>query len=98
MKSSFHRIALTAATVLLTASMAFAIEVKTPDIKGAAKANGLLESARLGSMLEDELRRRKSAQELGIILQDIRDQPGDAMTAAEIEEEIKAARLERISS
>jgi DNA uptake protein ComE-like DNA-binding protein len=39
MKSSFYRIALTAATVLLTASMAFAIEVKTPDIKGAAKAN-----------------------------------------------------------
>ena len=39
MKCSFHRIALTAATLLLTASMAFAIEVKTPDSKGAAKAN-----------------------------------------------------------
>ena len=39
MKSSFHRIALTAATLLLSASMAFAIEVKTPDVKGAAKTN-----------------------------------------------------------
>jgi DNA uptake protein ComE-like DNA-binding protein len=39
MKNSMSRIALTAATLVLTATMAFAIEVKTPDIKGAAKAN-----------------------------------------------------------
>ena len=39
MNNSISRIALTAATLLLTASMAFAIEVKTPDIKGAAKAS-----------------------------------------------------------
>jgi len=38
MKNSIIRIALTAATLLLAASMAFAIEVKTPDTKGAAKA------------------------------------------------------------
>ena len=38
MKNSISRITLTAVTLLLTASMAFAIEVKTPDVKGAAKA------------------------------------------------------------
>jgi len=39
MKSSMIKIALTAATLLLAASMAFAIEVKVPDVKGAAKAS-----------------------------------------------------------
>lgn len=39
MKNRITSITLTAAALLLTASMAFAIEVKTPDIKGAAKAN-----------------------------------------------------------
>ncbi|MBC8019335.1 MAG: helix-hairpin-helix domain-containing protein [Verrucomicrobia bacterium] len=38
MKNSITRIALTAATVLLATGIAFAIDVKTPDIKGAAKA------------------------------------------------------------
>lgn len=38
MNSRIARIALTAATLLLTASLAFAIEMTTPDIKGAAKA------------------------------------------------------------
>jgi len=37
-KNCINRIALTAATLLLAASMAFAGEVKTPDVKGAAKA------------------------------------------------------------
>ena len=39
MKNSITRIALTAATLLLAASMAFAADVKvaTPDVKGAAK-------------------------------------------------------------
>jgi DNA uptake protein ComE-like DNA-binding protein len=39
MKNSMTRIALTAATLLLAASMSLAIEVKTPDVKGAAKTN-----------------------------------------------------------
>ncbi|MDA8428791.1 MAG: helix-hairpin-helix domain-containing protein [Geobacteraceae bacterium] len=39
MKNSIIRIALSAATVLLAVNMAFAIEVTTPDFKGAAKAN-----------------------------------------------------------
>ena len=39
MKNSITRIALTTATLLLTASMSFAIEVKTPDIKGAAQSS-----------------------------------------------------------
>ena len=38
MKNCITRITLTAATLLLAASLSFAIEVKTPDIKGAAKS------------------------------------------------------------
>jgi len=37
-KNCINKIALTAATLLLAAGMAFAGEVKTPDVKGAAKA------------------------------------------------------------
>jgi DNA uptake protein ComE-like DNA-binding protein len=39
MKKSITRIALTAASLLLAANLAFAVEVTTPDIKGPAKAN-----------------------------------------------------------
>ena len=39
MKNSITRIALIAATLLLVGSLTFAIEVKTPDIKGAAKTS-----------------------------------------------------------
>src|SRR5512133_2747652 len=39
MKNSITRIVLTAATLLLAASLSFAIEVKTPDIKGAAQSS-----------------------------------------------------------
>ncbi|MBL0224075.1 MAG: helix-hairpin-helix domain-containing protein [Geobacteraceae bacterium] len=42
MKTSCFRIALTTASLLLAANLAFAVEVKvaTPDVKGAAKATG----------------------------------------------------------
>lgn len=39
MKNRIAKIVLTAATFLLATSLTFAAEVKTPDIKGAAKAN-----------------------------------------------------------
>src|SRR5512133_2375993 len=39
MKNSITRIVLSAATLLLAASLSFAIEVKTPDIKGAAQSS-----------------------------------------------------------
>jgi len=39
MKNCMSRIALSAATLLLAASTSFAIEVKVPDVKGAAKTN-----------------------------------------------------------
>lgn len=42
MKTRFIKVALTAASLLLAASLAFAVEVKvaTPDVKGAAKTTG----------------------------------------------------------
>jgi len=39
MKSRIEKIAMTAAALLLVASMSFAVEVKVPDVKGAAKAS-----------------------------------------------------------
>lgn len=38
MKKTFVRIIMSAASLLVAAGLAFAVEVKTPDVKGAAKA------------------------------------------------------------
>lgn len=60
-----------------------------------AKANGLFESASLSGLLEDELRRRRSGQELIAALEEIRQQPGAAPTEDEIQAEIDAVRKTR---
>jgi hypothetical protein len=60
-----------------------------------ARANGLLESASMSELLETELRRRKAAAELNVILEGIRAQPGEAMSDDEIQAEVRAARKER---
>lgn len=76
--------------------MSVTIQLDLPDaLVNEARANGLLNSAPLGDLLTAELRRRKAAAELDVVLAGIRAQPGDAMTAEEIAAEVKAARLER---
>jgi len=76
--------------------MSVTIQVDLPDaLVKEAKANGLLESQRLGELLATELRRRKAAVELNAVLDGIRAQPGKAMTVEEVQAEVEAVRAER---
>ena len=60
-----------------------------------AKANGLLESRRLGEMLNEELRRERSRKDLGRMLKDLHSLPGEPMSPDEIQAEIDAVRAQR---
>jgi hypothetical protein len=76
--------------------MSVTIELDLPDaLVNEARANGLLDSAPLGDLLAAELRRRKVAADLNVLLTGIRAQPGKPMSEADIAAEIKAARKER---
>jgi hypothetical protein len=76
--------------------MSVTIQLDLPEaLVSEARANGLLDSAPLGDLLSAELRRRRAAAELKQVLNDIRAQPGEAMSEADIAAEIKAARKER---
>ena len=76
--------------------MSITLELDLPEkLAAEAKANGLLESASLTGLLEDELRRRRSGQELIAALDGIRRQPGAAPTEDEIQAEIDAVRKSR---
>ena len=73
--------------------MSITLELDLPEkLAAEAKANGLFESASLSGLLEDELRRRRSGQELIATLDEIRRQPGAAPTEDEIQAEIAAVR------
>ena len=65
--------------------MSITLELDLPEkLAAEAKANGLFESASLSGLLEDELRRRRSGQELIAALDEIRRQLGAAPTEDEI--------------
>ena len=73
--------------------MSITIELDLPEkLAAEAKANGLFESSSLSGLLEDELRRRRSGQELIATLGEIRRQPGTASTEEEIQAKIDAAQ------
>ena len=76
--------------------MSITVELDLPEaLVQEAKANGLLESATMGELIETELRRRKAASELKNVLDQISAQPGKPMSEEEIAAEVKAARRER---
>lgn len=76
--------------------MSITLELDLPEkLAAEAKANGLFESASLSGLLEDELRRRRSGQELIAALDEIRRQPGAVPTEDEIQAEIAAVRKNR---
>lgn len=76
--------------------MSITLELDLPEkLAAEAKANGLFESASLSGLLEEELRRRRSGQELIAALDKIRRQPGAAPTEDEIQAEIDAVRKTR---
>jgi len=76
--------------------MSITIQLDLPEaLLREAQASGLLESAQIGDMLADELRRRKAAAEFQKVLEEIRAQPGDPMSMDEIVAEVKTVRSER---
>ncbi|MFM7373785.1 MAG: hypothetical protein ACKO39_01350 [Chthoniobacterales bacterium] len=73
--------------------MSITLELDLPEkLAAEAKANGLFESASLSGLLEDELRRRRSGQQLIAALDEIRRQPGVTPTEDKIQAEIVAVR------
>jgi hypothetical protein len=65
--------------------MSITIHVDLPEeVAREAKANGLLDTQSMTELLSTELRRRKAAAELSNVLDEIRQQSGNAMTSDEI--------------
>lgn len=76
--------------------MSVTIEVDLPDaLVKEARANGLLESKRLGELLTNELRRARARKQLGQMLENVRSQPGEPLTLEEIQAEVNAVREQR---
>jgi hypothetical protein len=76
--------------------MSITLELDLPEkLAAEAKANGLFESSSLSGLLEEELRRRRSGEELIAALNEIRRQPGAVPTEDEIQAEIDAGRKSR---
>ena len=78
--------------------MSITIQLDLPeDLAMEAQANGLLEPARLGELLSEELRRAQARKGLGQLMADLHSAPGEPMTREEIQVEIDAARAEQRS-
>ena len=76
--------------------MSITIQLDLPeDVVREAKANGLLETKSITELLATELRRRKAAAELNKVLEEVREQPAEPMTADEIQAEINAVRARK---
>jgi hypothetical protein len=76
--------------------MSVTIQVDLPEeLVNEAKANGLLESKRLGELLGEEIRRERARKDLGRMLKELHSLPGEPMSYEEIQAEIDAVRAER---
>jgi hypothetical protein len=76
--------------------MSVTIQVDLPDaLANEARANGLLESQRLGELLNEELRRERARKDFGRMLKELHALPGEPMTPEEIQAEIDVVRAER---
>jgi hypothetical protein len=77
-------------------NMSVTIELDLPEaLMKEAKANGLLESRRLGELLNEELRRERARKDLGRVLKELHSLPGEPMSPEEIQAEIDAVRAQR---
>ena len=76
--------------------MSVTIQVDLPEaLAKEARANGLLESKRLGELLSNELHRARARKQLGDMLDHVRSQPGEPMSMESIQAEVNAVREER---
>jgi hypothetical protein len=73
--------------------MSVTIEVDLPDaLVKEARANGLLDSKRLGELLANELRRARERRDFGEMIENVRSQPGEPLSMEEIQAEVNAVR------
>ena len=76
--------------------MSVTIQLDLPEaLVKEAKANGLLESRRLGELLNEDLRRERARKDLGRVLKESHSLPGEPMSPEEIQAEIDAVRAQR---
>ena len=76
--------------------MSVTIQLDLPEaLVNEARASGLLESQRLGELLNEELRRERARKDLGRMLEGLHSLPGEPMSYDEIQAEIDAVRAER---
>jgi hypothetical protein len=76
--------------------MSVTIQLDLPEaLVKEAQANGLLESRRLGELLNEELRRERARKDLGRVLKELYSLPGKPMSPEEIQTEINAVRAQR---
>jgi hypothetical protein len=77
-------------------AMSVTLQLDLPDaLVHEARSSGLLESQRIGEMLNEELRRERARKDLGRMLEELHSLPGEPMTYEEIQAEIDAVRAER---
>ena len=80
----------------VVSGMSVTIQLDLPEaLVREAQANGLLESRRLGEMLNEELRRERARKDLGRMLKELHSLPGEPMSPEEIQAEINAVRAQR---
>ena len=76
--------------------MSVTIQLDLPEaLVKEAQANGLLESRRLGEMLNEELLRERARKDLGRMLKELHSLPGEPMSPEAIQAEIDAVRAQR---
>ena len=76
--------------------MSVTLHLDLPDaLVSEARASGLLESQRLGELLNEELRRERARKDLGRMLEELHSLPGEPMTTEEIQAEIDVVRAAR---
>lgn len=76
--------------------MSITVELDLPeDSAKEAREKGLLEPARLGVLLSEELHRERARKGLGQMIDELHTLPGEPMTYGEIQVEVDAVREER---
>ena len=80
----------------VVSGMSVTIQLDLPEaLVKEAQANGLLESRRLGELLNEELLRERARKDLGRVLKELHSLPGEPMSPEEIQAEIDAVRAQR---
>ena len=79
--------------------MSITIKLDLPDaVAAAARAKGLLDPKRVAGLIAREMSSESDARSFFEIVREIRAQPGEPMTAEEIQAEVDAVRADKLAS